>query len=817
MFGPIGLSAIVTGLNVLLLLQFSDSEASFGDIIFGSFAPTSNFYLLSFVLGALGCFVTIVTQLLNITTKKPMRSMCMLLVTSMIWDLVALGLLIKPTIAFGLAAFYATLSINAAMSSLFIYIYLLEYKIHENLAKKIALQSLLFYLPGFVSAHFDNLLPIRYCFNATLFVRFTTVALTPFIVSLLKLKLESIECQPLFSVRKLLQKTSQLFSAKGSQQYLNILSLASGVQAFSIFSVSFHLFQADLSLKHLAEINLIGPFLAAIAWHSYFSETKLTQENQLLARLNSDTIKRFIRRYKLSSDSWATTTGIRTSSFTIDHDPDEQVLQKFPATLIQIRREEIDRCIEQVIGAKLLHKQQVGNQVIGIVDSETTMNPCVEVLMLFTCIYLDATPLVERRLKALAALFPILDPELSKVLTPHRIDDSLARVQWIFHFDYDWVDQQMVTTPGFVRYGVNIASLRSHIRFKIMEHLKNKHYLGNFIWVGEQARQQLLLEAPFLSSVIEACPLAIDSHEEDTVIFIIKFEELIPRMQRYYPLENLRSILNDYEPTTESRAILKVVEFQIANAKSVKELLATLNHLTTQSWSGFKEKDMALRLTLQAYWHASELLAESPEDLNNFRQRCLSAIEIIGYPSQMLHDAEMTKRKIRSTKRVIEIIRDATHERFTDTWIFLASNDMSRYGTDDLQDVLQEMIAIYRHSHLRQKEIVKLKFIPAYFNVCRHLIERDAAALAKSIDQCAQILLQHPLNSAHLIYFLDAHSYLQTQTTAALAVNQKTFELLKARVLAATGAEVQLLFAPTLQIRWKSYERLFSKYLQGAA
>lgn len=815
--GPFGLGAVAIGLTVQLLLLFSAIDATVGDVLFGAYSPRSNLYLLTFATGLIGCFVTVVTQLLSTSSRKPTRTTGALLLIAMLWDVVAFTFLLMPASAFSLVAFYATLLVNAGLSSFFIGLLLLECRIHHRPACKIAALSLAGYLPGFILAHFDNLLPIRHAFNMTLLVRFILIASAPAVVAILKIRMESPTKQNI-TFGKIWSRVLNLYTLHGTQGLFTTVSVTSFVQVVSLLAISFMAASGDNPWSIIKDFNIVSPMLTLFALRIYISETKLTQENQLLARLNSDTIKRFIRRYKWRDESWATTIGIRTASYTIDHDPDEHVTQRLPATLVQIRREEIDRCVDQVIGSRLLHKQQVGNQIIGIVDSETTMSPCVEVLMLFTCIYLDATPLVERRLKALAALFPILDPDLAKFLTPHRIDESLARVQWIFHFDYDWVDQQMVTTPGFVRYGVNLTSLRSQIRFKIVEHLKKRHYLGNFIWVGDQARQQLLLEAPFLAPVIEACPLAVNSTEEDTVIFIIKFEELIPRMQRYYPLENLRIILNDYEPSTESRAFLKVAEFQIAHAKSLRDLEATLDHLLTHAWIGFKEKDMALRLVLQAYSHASELLSGSLEPIDTFRQRCFLTIETIGYPSQMLHYAEMNKRKIRSAKRVIEIINEEGHERFADTWLFLASNDMSRYSTEDLHEIIQVMTLLYQKQTMRNRAVVQLKFIPAYFNVCRHLLDRSSEAVGNYVDQCAHLLLQYPLEIAHFIYFLDAHSYLQTQVQISIALQPTTFALLQQKVQAAMGTpDGQQPLSPALQIRWRSYEKMFSKFLQAAA
>ena len=114
----------------------------------------------------------------------------------------------------------------------------------------------------------------------------------------------------------------------------------------------------------------------------------------------------------------------------------------------------------------------------------------------------------------------------------------------------------MTSTTKKTNYEVSVDNIRLRDRQKIISILEKHNLTGNFIWVGERARERIVMEAPYLANVIEAWPMNIDQDSSDDmngVIFLIKFEQLIPRMQKYYNLELVRKSLKYYEPTTDAR------------------------------------------------------------------------------------------------------------------------------------------------------------------------------------------------------------------------------------------------------------------------
>ena len=243
--------------------------------------------------------------------------------------------------------------------------------------------------------------------------------------------------------------------------------------------------------------------------------------NNVVVSITSKKAKRFfLRQDKPHSRHWAATVGMKTASFVVDHDPKDEATSRLTATLSHIRKEEISKFTRNLLGKRTLHLKSIGNQISGSIDPEDSNRPCVDVLTLFACIYLDVVPMVEKRLKGLVSLFPIIDPELAKRINTQNVIDSHSKMEWLYHFDYNWVDQQLILNGAGTSYGVSIDRFNSMDRNNILNYLQDRNRTGNFIWIGDNARQRLKMEAPYLSSIIEAWP--IDIGGASTIVYFFK-------------------------------------------------------------------------------------------------------------------------------------------------------------------------------------------------------------------------------------------------------------------------------------------------------
>src|SRR5690606_3069083 len=144
--------------------------------------------------------------------------------------------------------------------------------------------------------------------------------------------------------------------------------------------------------------------------------------------------------------------------------------------------------------------------------------------------------------------------------------------------------------------------------------------------------------------------------KDELLMFIIKFEQLIPRLQRYFDLDSMRRSLMDFEPSPERIRLQNLLGLQISKAADPAQVIDALASLTTVPWRGFKEKDAALQLVMQAHVKLSELLtpgqslveaaAKNPK-AQAMHDRLLDAVRLIGYPSQILHNAQVSKLALR--------------------------------------------------------------------------------------------------------------------------------------------------------------------------
>jgi hypothetical protein len=413
--------------------------------------------------------------------------------------------------------------------------------------------------------------------------------------------------------------------------------------------------------------------------------------------------------------------------------------------------------------------------------------------------------LIERKLKRLAALFPVIDPELATMVTPLDVETSQAKLEWLFYFDYVWIDEQMTGSGGKINYEVNIYDLKISTRNEVLNFLHKKNRTGNFIWIGANAKERLLLEAPYLSSVIEQWTLEV--HEQEMTIYLIKFEELIPRVQKYYNLEQARTILKDYEPTLEGKNFLRMVEAKTAQSHSLKEINDIIETLGAFSYHGFKERDSALQITMTLFNHFQKLTGQAnldPLEMSKYRQRFTALVETIGYPGQLLHLAHSNKRSIRDIEKLCETCLDPNHARFNEAWLFLATTDISRYNGAQLRKLLALIQTSITDPRTKRQPIIKRKIIEAFFNISQHLTIADIDLIASLLGNLAIFLAEQQAGSELFCFFLDAKLSLEQKLQIALPFGPEIITQLRTyfaelyHQLGPRSAEVL-----SLSTRWK--------------
>jgi hypothetical protein len=560
--------------------------------------------------------------------------------------------------------------------------------------------------------------------------------------------------------------------------FVTLLFIVTG----AIINLGLHI----LMLNQSSEILEIMPFLmlswTGVIWlaaNDILNYFGVERHKRATAKLATVSASRFLKRHLKEDVAWAATVGLKTTSFVVDHDPKGEMELEIPASLQQIRAEEIQRCVSEILGNTYLHCDIVGHRIHGCVDPETSLRPCIDALKMFACLYLDAGPLVERRIKGLTSLLPIVDPGLGSILDAEKLNNLIRRNLWFFHFDYCWTDQHIIHTPKASRYDVRSHALQSQVRHAMMDYLEKKGAVGNFVWISPGARDRLLQEAPVLKNVIEPCPITVGKNDDEVLMFIIKFEELIPRLQRFYDFDSMRKSILDFEPSSENHRLLNLLGLQISKARNKKHIKEALSAITSVPWRGFKEKDMALQLILNCYNNIkSEMLIKgTTESIKNevidLNILLLDAVTEIGYPSQILHSAQLDKLALRNVDNLIQSADSPDNIRFHEAWLLLSSNEYKRFPEENKLKILNFLKSVGNNGAIKRDALAQMKSIDALAGIGRTLDEHQTKILG---DVCSNLGLWFVSAEAGLdivSLLLDTHQFLEEHLRCKITLSEK--------------------------------------------
>lgn len=545
--------------------------------------------------------------------------------------------------------------------------------------------------------------------------------------------------------------------------------------------ISFYISRLDLINPQVFPLKNVDPGWIACILYILTNQTGyslINRINRIILSLTSKKQKRFFsRQSQYQSDNWAATVGLKTAIFLIDHDPKDEAGRTFTSSLCHIRKEEIVRFSQRILGDRVLHTRSSGNQLSGIIDHEDSNHPCVDVLTLFACIYLDVVPLIERRLKGLASLFPIIEPDLAERLRPKVIEDVHARLEWLYHFDYNWVDQQMTMSGSGASYGVSIDQLGGREKNAILTSLQGHNRIGNFIWIGELAKNRIQIEAPHLASIIETWPININ--DSINTIYLIKFEDLIPRLQTYYFLQSSRSILRDFDLNQDAVNILKMLNYQFDQNLSYERIMDIVDSIGSYQWNGFREKDLALELVLKAYYKISDLYNKaeySIPDKSQWHRIFFDVVQKVGYPSQILHLAHLKKHSIRNMEAISSIVSKPHHPRFSEAWLYLCSAEPQMYTDDEVEKLISIFNEVLDKPKINCMPIVQNKISEAFLNFSYRLSTPETyPRMIKILEKIICFTSQKDLNPETMVTLLDGKSYLESTMNVSIELSKETW------------------------------------------
>jgi hypothetical protein len=279
----------------------------------------------------------------------------------------------------------------------------------------------------------------------------------------------------------------------------------------------------------------------------------------------------------------------------------------------------------------------------------------------------------------------------------------------------------------------------------------------------------------------------------------------------------MRRALMDFEPSQESARILNVLKLQAAKAVNATEMTDVLSAIASIPWRGFREKDNALQLVLSVYTQAlgkegDSVLAEAKDaKLRLLNDRVLDAVRAVGYPSQVLHNAQLNKNHLRDVTTLLSAASDRQNPRFEEAWLLLATTDLLRHQPAQRAEVHRFLQAARRFPGLARSRLVQAKAVDALSALARAVpageAGRDEQTLVRAtLDMLAMWFGAEAADPDICCLLLDTKLFLSSQLGIncdfgpnALSMLDTAFQALSAEMGAAHPKVVALMS------RWQEY------------
>ena len=540
------------------------------------------------------------------------------------------------------------------------------------------------------------------------------------------------------------------------------------------------------------------------------------EQDKLLAfsRLTIRSAKNLLIRHNRGKDNWAATVGLRTTTFTIDHDLESNIAKKLSRTLTRIRNEEVAAIINQIMKTKILALSSISQKILGSIDPEQSIRPCVDALNLCSTLYLDAGALVERRLSGFASLLPLVNQGLADAIDLESVLPLLKKSQWFFYFEYSWVDQSIVNTPSESHYGIHLEPISSEAKTAMLDFMRRTHSVGNFIWIGKEAHHRLLQEAPNLTTIMEPHTIQVTG-EQEMLLFAIKFEHLIPRLQRYYGLDETRAKIVDFEPGSEAQRLLKIMLLQTDNSKTTHDKLRIIDSIASYTWRGFKEKDQALNLLLKIYQaeiDKNHNVERKSSGTDSIMKSLRDAVTTIGYPSQILNQAQLFKIELRDIAKLRMNALDPHSSRFEEAWVLIGNLDYRRHKESEIKSIRQILGDAMRDQTLMKAPLVQGKLIDATVALIRRDNGDELTLDLKLLVRVTETMIQTKAGAECMSLALDALTFVARLTEKPMPLSEVISQYFDQLL---TKGEKSDAWSQSLKNRWQEYKSNYLTDSQG--
>ena len=570
---------------------------------------------------------------------------------------------------------------------------------------------------------------------------------------------------------------------------------------------------AQVLFLNLADLS---PWIAC-AWsaRSWWLCSKVPRRINSPFLMDKGQVSRIFRRFQSSgSDLQRHNIGFRTAVLMLDHDPNEDCRSQLPAFLFRARQMQCEHIIRKTFSDYLLSMEGHSSQLTMAIDSAVSSTPCIQALLILSIIHLDGLPLIEQRLRLLAKLFPLLDPDLADHIDVSRLDNLFGKLSSFYYLDFNWVDQSLSAMGDEAFLDIRLEKLNLSERQSVLAQLRSAQWLGNFIWISEGAFERLAMESPYLHTIMETISIRLEnirSKRSTYNIHLIKFENLIPRLQRYYDLESFRTKLANLpiEELTSQR--LQHIKSSLEFDGGLSNLAFAINELNELNFVGFKSKDAALELLVLIVKKAESLYLTkrvNEFELEQLFQQCKGMVQSIGYPNQDLHESHLRKLEIREYQQLLAYCMEPTHPRCQEAWLLLASLPERKFQGDFGRRVLELIEGLAKSPHLKEQPFLLKKSIEAFFLAARVQAENQEALICSLVDKLARAVLRAAHPSPFMMTFMDQKVALDQGLGRVLPLSEGTLQLWEKQMDVLehefSGDEM---VRGTLPLRWRSFRQ----------
>ncbi len=271
-----------------------------------------------------------------------------------------------------------------------------------------------------------------------------------------------------------------------------------------------------------------------------------------------------------------------------------------------------------------------------------------------------------------------------------------------------------------------------------------------------------------MSQIIETLEIEDGSNE---IIYLIKFEQLIPRLQKYYNFEVYRNILKAFDIRDETKKFNQFMRMEIDKALSVKHLMMILENIQNYQWQGFAEKEHALHLAIRTFEKYTNFMSSSENELA-LKAEVIKIVNEVGFPCQNIFNAHLNKLKVRRPEFIIETIQNPNSKYFSEIWVLLSTGSFSMFDNE----TIEQLIAAYKIAITNKESFKKPSFITnqtsALINLLNLLSEPSTDYIEDAINFSVPMILSTKPNIEEFCFLLDSVIALEKKHDIEIAYSE---------------------------------------------